>query len=110
MQVSTLNAQLGLRSEVVDWYRDARLYPTVICLLTCHHEQTIDYVTAQTVDPFLQNFISLNAFKVFGRRTDKICLLSKCSHYFPTSAKVNSFIAVQKSLSLSVRMHKKSVQ
>ena len=27
MQVSTLSAQLGLRSELVDWYRDATSVP-----------------------------------------------------------------------------------
>ena len=34
------------------------LYHTVICWLTCHHEQSIDYVIAPTTDPFLQIFIS----------------------------------------------------
>ena len=35
-----------------------RLYPTVSLRLNCWREQTIDYVIVQTLDPFLQSFIS----------------------------------------------------
>ena len=40
------------------------LFPTVIYWMTSRHEQTIDYVTAQTSHPFLQFFLSLNAWSI----------------------------------------------
>ena len=40
-QVSTLNAEMGLDSELVDWHRETqRVCPTVICCMACYHEQT----------------------------------------------------------------------
>ena len=55
MQVSPLSAKLGPRSELCHWYRDTPSLPLVIWQLSCRHEPTIDYVLAQTLDPFLQN-------------------------------------------------------
>ena len=60
MQVTTLSTQLGLGSELVDWYRDATFFPLVNCWLICRHGQTIDYVIAQTVDLFRRNYIFPN--------------------------------------------------
>ena len=60
MQVTTLSTQLGLGSELVDWYRDATSVPFGHLLIDLLHVQTIDYVTVQTPDPFPQNFISRN--------------------------------------------------
>ena len=56
MQVSTLNAQLGVGSELSDWYRDATSVPAVNYWFICRHAQTIDYVIVQTPDSFPQNF------------------------------------------------------
>ena len=52
MQVTTLSTQLGLGSELVDWYRDAKSVPFGHFLLICRRGQTIDYVIAQTVALF----------------------------------------------------------
>ena len=52
MQVTTLGAQLGLGSELVDCIEMQRLFPLVICWLICRRRKTIDYVIAQTVDLF----------------------------------------------------------
>ena len=57
MQVTTLSTQLGLGSEVFDWYRVVTSVPLVICWLICRHAQTIDYVIVQTLDPFPQILI-----------------------------------------------------
>ena len=57
IQVTTLGTQLGLGSELVDWYRDATSVPLVIYRLICPRGQTIDDVIAQTVGLFRQNFI-----------------------------------------------------
>ena len=48
-----------------------RLCPTVICWSPCRHKQTIDYVTAQILDPFPQNFISLHPSNIQNLRTMK---------------------------------------
>ena len=60
MQITTLSTQLGLGSELVDWYRDATSVPLLICWLICRRGQTIDYVIPQTEDLFGQKFIIPN--------------------------------------------------
>ena len=60
MQVTTIGAQLGLGSELVDWYRDATSVPFGPLLNNLSPRQTIDYVIAQTVFLFPQNFILPN--------------------------------------------------
>ena len=60
MQVTTLSTQLGLGSELVDWYRDATSVPFGHLLIDLSRGQAIDYVIAQTVDLFRQNFIFPN--------------------------------------------------
>ena len=72
MQVSSLSAQLGLGSELVDWYWDATSVPYVIYWLTSRHAQTIEYVIVQTPDPFPQSFISQT-----GWNSKKFCTMNK---------------------------------
>ena len=57
MQISTFSAQLGLGSELVEFYWDARSVPYSHLLTDVRHEQTIDYVIVQTPDPFLESFL-----------------------------------------------------
>ena len=55
-----------------------RLFPLVICWLICRHTQTIDYIIVQTLDPFLQNFMSRtgwNSQKVWTLNTQNISTL-----------------------------------
>ena len=40
------------------WYWDATSVPYVLSWWTYHHDQTISYVTVQTLDPLLENFMS----------------------------------------------------
>ena len=56
MQVTTFSIQLGLGSQLIDWYRDATSVPLVNCWLICRRGQTTDYVIAQTVVLFRQKF------------------------------------------------------
>ena len=60
MQVTTLNTQLGLSSEIVDWYRDATSVPFGHLLIVLSPRQTVDYHIEQTVYPFRQKFIFPN--------------------------------------------------
>ena len=57
MQVTTLSTQLGLGSELVDWYPDATSVPfgQLLIDLSPRHAQTIAYVIVQAPDPFPQN-------------------------------------------------------
>ena len=48
LQISTVSAQMGLRSELVDWCRDASSVPYNDLIID--YEQTIDYVILQTPD------------------------------------------------------------
>ena len=64
MQVSTPRAQLGLGSELVDWYGDATSVPSAIYWLTCRHEQTIDYLVVQAPDALPQSFISRTGLNI----------------------------------------------
>ena len=57
MQVTTLSTQLGLGSELVVWYRDATSVPFGHSLIDLSPRTDIDYVIAQTVHLFRQNFI-----------------------------------------------------
>ena len=102
MQITTLSTQLGLGSELVDWFRDATSVPLwsfvdcfvdtrrrSITLLYKHRIQSLKTIypgPAETV-------------KNFGRCTHKISLFSKCSNHFPTNAKIFSFNLDQKNLS-----------
>ena len=52
---SDQNLMIGIETQ--------RLYPTVICWLTCRLEQAIDYVIAQIPDPFPQKIISRPSWK-----------------------------------------------
>ena len=58
MQVTTLSTQLGLGSELVDWYRDATSVPFGILLIDLSPRIDDRIVIVQTPDAFLQNFIS----------------------------------------------------
>ena len=84
MQVTTFSTQLGLGSGLVDWYQDATSVFLVICWLTCHHAQTIDYVIVQTPDPFPRNFISRNDWnsqKFWTMNTQNLSTLQECQSF-----------------------------
>ena len=56
MQVTTLSTQLGLGSELVDGIEMQSLFPLVVCSLICRRGRTVEYIIAQTVVLFRQNF------------------------------------------------------
>ena len=95
IQVTTLCTQLGLGSELVDWYRDATSVPIghlLVDLSPC--TQKINYVIVQASEPFPQNFISrtgCNSQKFWTMTTKNLSTL-----HFPTKAKIFSFNLAQK--------------
>ena len=102
MQVTTLSTQLGLGSELVDWYRDAMSVPFGHLLIDLwpRREDRLRYCTNSGSVPSSFFSRTFKAFKDFGRSTDKISLLSKCSKRFPPIARATFFSLAQKSLSV----------
>ena len=100
MQVSTLSAQLGLGSELVDRYRDATSVPYghLLMDLSPRREDRLRYCIKTGSIPskfFIPDWLKQS--RTWTMNT-KICFLSKCSNNFPTNAKVFSFSLAQKSL------------
>ena len=64
MQLTTLSTQLGLGSELVDWYRDATsvLFDHLLIDLSPRTDDRLGF--AQTVDLFPQNFIFPNVLSI----------------------------------------------
>ena len=72
------------------------LFPTVIYILTCCHEQTTDYVTVQTLGAFILYPRPVETCEVLRRWTHKMFLLSKFCNPLPLNAKVFVFRFAQK--------------
>ena len=103
MQVTTLSTELGVGSELVDWYRDATSVPFghLLIDLSPRTDERLRYCT---------NTDRIHSLKIlnprptetvisFGRSTHKIFLLSECSNQIPTNSKVFFFSLAQKSSS-----------
>ena len=102
MQVTTLSTQLGLGSELVDWYRDATSVPFghLLINLSPRTDDRLRYCTIHRIHSLKILYLgTTETVKNFGRKTHKIFPLSKCSNLFPTNQKVFSFSLAQKSLS-----------
>ena len=102
MQITTLGAQLGLGSELVDCYRDSTSVPFghLLIDLSPRTDDRLSYCTNSGSVP--SNFFyswSVKAFRDFGHWTHKISLFSKCSNHSPANAKATFFSLAQKSLS-----------
>ena len=102
MHVSTLCAQLGLGSELVDWHWDATYVPYGHFLIDLW-PRTNDRLRYCTNTGSISSIFfypgPVETVKIFGRWTHKICFLSTCFNHFPTNAKVFSFSLAQDSLS-----------
>ena len=95
IQETTVCTQLGLGSDLVDWYRDATYVPYDHLLIDLSpRTQTINFVILQASEPFPQNFISrtgCNSQKFWTMNTKNLPTLD-----FPTNAKIFSFNLAQK--------------
>ena len=101
MQVTTLSTQLGLGSELVDWYRDATSVPFghLLIDLSPRTDDRLRYCTNTGSIP--SKFYIPERLKQSKILDDehKVSVLSKCSNHFRTNAKNFSFSLAQKSLS-----------
>ena len=100
MQKTTLSTQLGLGSELVDWYRDATSLPIGHLLIdfSPHTDDRLRYCTDTGSIPS-KFYIPDRLIRSKILHDEHTKSLSKCSNHFPTNAKVFSFSLVQKSLS-----------
>ena len=102
MQVTTLSTQLGLGSELFEWYRDATSVPFghLFDWFFDTHRRSVTLLYKHRIHSLKILYPGpAETIKNFGRWTHNISLLSKCSNHFPTNAKVFSFSLAQKSFS-----------
>ena len=101
MQVTTLSTQLGLGSELVDWYRDATsvLFGHLLIDFSPRTDDRLRYCTNS--GSVLSKIYIPERLKHLRTLDDEhtIFLLSKCSNCSPANAKVTFFSLSQKSLS-----------
>ena len=95
MKISNLNTQLGLGSNIVEWLWVATSLHYNFYWLTCRHEQTINYVTVQTAEPFPQLSSIPNDWRVWCLLNDKHteCLNSPIFPIILTQAKDHLFLS-----------------
>ena len=101
MQVTTFSKQLGLGSELVDWYRDATSFLSghLLIDLSPRTHDRLRYCTNTGSIP--SKFYIPERLKQSNILDDEHTnsLLSECSNHFPTNAKVFSFSLPRKNLS-----------
>ena len=102
IQKTTLSTQLGLGSELVDWYQDAASVPFghLLIDLSPRTDDRLRYCTNTGSIP--SNFYIPDRRKqsnILDDEHTKSLSLSKCFNHFPTKAKIFSFSLAQKSLS-----------
>ena len=102
MQVTTLSTQLGLGSELVDWYRDATsvLFGHLLIDLSPRTDDRLRYCTNTGSIPsnvYVPN--RLKQSKVLDDEHTKSLYSPSVPIIFPPNAKVFSFSLFQKSLS-----------
>ena len=101
MQVTTLSTQLGLGSELVDWYRDATSVPFGLLLidLSPRTDDRLRYCTNSDSVP--SKFYIPERLKLLRTLDDEHTksLYPPSAHHFPANAKVTFFSLAQKSLS-----------
>ena len=102
MQVTTLSTQLGLGSELVDWYRDATSvhFGHLLIELSPRTYDRLRYCTNSGSVPS-KFYIPdrLKHLRTLDDGTHKISLLSKCYNRFPANAEAAFSSLAQKSLS-----------
>ena len=88
-----------------------RLFHLVICHFICRRGQTIDYVIAQTVDLFRQNFFipdRLKHLRTLDNEHTKYLYSPSVSIAFPQMQKPLSLVLPKAVYPVSLRMHSKS--
>ena len=113
MQVSTISAQLGLGSDLVEWYRHATFVPYGYLLieLSPRTDDRLRYCT--NTGSFPQNFISQtgwNTQKFLGDEHTKSLYSPSVSLIFPQRQKSFPSVLPKRVYPVSLRLHNKSAQ
>ena len=113
MQVSTLSAQLGLGSELVDWYRNATSVPYGHLLIDMSPltDNRLRYYTNTGSIP--SNFYIPNRLKqskILNNENAKTLYYPNVPIIFPNMQKTHRSVLHKRAYPVSVRMHKKSAQ
>ena len=113
MQVATLGAQLGLGSELVDWYRDATSVPFGLLLIDLRPrtDDRLRYCTNSCSVPS-KFFIPdrLKHLRTLNDEHTKSIYSPSVPITFPQMQKPLSSVLSKRIYPLSLRMHSKSVQ
>ena len=102
MQVTTLSTQLGLGSELVDWYRETTSVPFghLLIDLSPRTDDRLRYCTNSGSVPSKFHIPErLKQLRTLDDEHKKSLYSLKCSNRFPANAKVTFFSLAQKSLS-----------
>ena len=113
MQVTTLSTQLGLGSELVDWYRDATSVPFghLLIDLSTRTDDRLRYCTNSGSLPskfHIPNF--LRHLRTLDDKHTKFLYSPKVSIAFPQMQKSLSSVLPKKVYPVSLRMHNISAQ
>ena len=113
MQVTTLSTQLGLGSELVDWYRDATFVPFghLLIDLSPRTDDRLRYCTNSGFVPL--NFLipeSLKPSRTLDDKHTKSLYSPSVPIAFPQMQKSFSSVLPKRVYPVSMRMHSKSTQ
>ena len=113
MQVTTLNTQLGLGSELVDWYRDATSVPFCQLLidLSLRTDNRLRYCTNSGSVPS-KFFIPdrLKHLRTLGDEHTKALYSPSVPIAFPQTQRSLSSVLPKRVYPVSMRMHSKSAE
>ena len=113
MQVTTLSTQLGLGSELVDWYRDATSVPFGHFLigLSPRKDDRLGYCTNSGSVPSKFYFLErLKHLRTFEDEHIKSLYSPSVPIAFPQMQKSLSSVLPKRVYPVSMRMHSKSIQ
>ena len=113
MQVSTPNAQLGLRSELLDWYWCAKSVPygSLLFDLSPHTDDRLN--CCRNSGSIRSNFYVpewLGDLKCLDHESNKIFYSLNGAIFFPTNTRINTSNWSKRDYLVSLQMHSKSAQ
>ena len=113
MQVTTLSTQLGLGSELVDWYRDATSVPfghLLIDLSPCTDDRLRYCTNTESIPSKFYIPDRLKQSKILDDEHTKSLYSPSVPMFFPQMQKSFPSVLPQRVFPVSLRMHNKSAQ
>ena len=113
MQVTTLSTQLGLRSELVDWYRDATSLPFghLLIDLSPRTDDRLRYcINTRSIPSKFYIPDRLKQSKILDNEHTKSLYSPSVRIIFPQMQKSLTSVLPKRVYAVSLRMHNKSAQ